>query len=263
MASARTSTYRGGVLEPNGPLPPEIYWRRRVLAVGVGAVVLALVVWLVLSLTGGSDDPEAENTAAAVDITSTTTTPSTTPVDSSAAGTGGGAGGGTGAGGGSGSGGGSGAGGGTEGASPSETTGSGTAVVPVAAGQCPDQSLAVRVTADQPNYRVGDEPAFTIVITNIGTDRCERDLGAGLQQVMVYSLDGETRLWSNADCFPESTADLRALEPGDQAAFSVKWSGTTSAPGCQAPREPVGPGAFSVVGQLGGLRSTPEPFNIA
>jgi hypothetical protein len=80
---------------------------------------------------------------------------------------------------------------------------------------------------------------------------------------MVYTLDGATRLWSNTDCFPESTADVRTLAPGDQAAFSVKWSGTTSAPGCQQPREQVGPGAYSVVGQLGGLRSTPEPFNVA
>jgi hypothetical protein len=120
----------------------------------------------------------------------------------------------------------------------------------------------VRVTADEPNYKVGTEPEFTIVITNIGTSPCERDLGAGLQQVLVYSLDGNERLWSNTDCFPESTADMRSLSPGDQAAYSVKWSATTSEPGCQAPREPVGPGAYTVVGQLGGLRSVPEPFNI-
>lgn len=243
------------MLEPNGPLPPEIYWRRRALAIGVGVVVLALVVWLVLALTGGGDDPETENTAAEVTSTSVTATPATSAdatAEATAAGSGGGSSSGTSASGTS-----------ASGTSAPDTTGSATTAAPVAAGQCPDQSLAVRVTSDQPNYRVGDEPAFTIVITNIGTERCERDLGAGLQQVMVYSLDGATRLWSNTDCFPESTADLRALAPGDQAAFSVKWSGTTSAPGCQAPREPVGPGAYSVVGQLGGLRSTPEPFNVA
>ncbi|MBH0120368.1 hypothetical protein M1M07_24210 [Rhodococcus sp. HM1] len=235
------------MLQPNGPLPPEIYWRRRALAVGVGLVVLALVVWLVMALTGGGDDPEPENTAAEVtSTTATTTTSADATAEPAAAGSGGGSSTGT-----------------SAGTSASATTTSSTTATPVAAGQCPDQSLAVRVTADQPNYRVGDEPAFTIVITNIGTEQCERDLGAGLQQVLVYSLDGATRFWSNTDCFPESTADVRTLAPGDQAAFSVKWSGTTSAPGCQQPREPVGPGAYSVVGQLGGLRSTPEPFNVA
>jgi len=54
------------VLQPNGPLPPEIYWRRRALAVGVGLVVLALVVWLVMALTGGGDDPEEKRTATTV-----------------------------------------------------------------------------------------------------------------------------------------------------------------------------------------------------
>lgn len=255
----------GDVLEPNGPLPPEIYWRRRALAVGVGVVVLALVVWLVLSLTGGGDDPEPDPAAAGVltSETSTTRTATSSPEEDTADGVA--------AAGPGGSSGGTESGSSQSGSSQSSTT-SGSAASSssaaasasaVAAGQCPDQALAVRVTADRPNYQVGEEPEFTIVITNIGTTACERDLGAGLQQVLVYSLDGSRRLWSNTDCFPESTADVRKLAPGDQAAFAVKWSGTTSEPGCQAPRERVPAGAYTVVGQLGGLRSTPEPFNIA
>ncbi len=245
-----------GVLEPTGPLPPEIYWRRRLLAIGVSVVVLALVVWLVLALTGG-DGGEAEPEPAAAEVTTSATTTaadasaeaaaassprgddasgSAEPEGSREPGTSG-----------------------TAGDSPTTTESS----APVAPGQCPDQSLAVRVTADEANYKIGAEPDFTIVITNIGTSPCERDLGAGLQQVLVYSLDGNERLWANTDCFPESTADIRSLAPGDQAAYSVKWSATTSEPGCKAPREPVGPGAYTVVGQLGGVRSAPEPFNIA
>ncbi|CCW15534.1 hypothetical protein RAJCM14343_0835 [Rhodococcus aetherivorans] len=258
------------MLEPTGPLPPEIYWRRRALAVGVGVVVLALVVWLVLSLTGGGDDPEPDPAAAGVltSETSTTRTPTSSTGSEEADGVAAAGPGGSSGGSDSGS---SQSGSSQSGSSQSSTT-SGSAgssssaaasASAVAAGQCPDQSLAVRVTADRPNYQVGEEPEFTIVITNIGTAACERDLGAGLQQVLVYSLDGSRRLWANTDCFPESTADVRKLAPGDQAAFAVKWSGTTSEPGCQAPRERVPAGAYTVVGQLGGLRSTPEPFNIA
>ncbi|MEE2031405.1 hypothetical protein [Rhodococcus chondri] len=253
------------MLEPNGPLPPEIYWRRRLLAIAVSVVVLALVVWLVVALTGG-DDPETEPVAAESPSTSHTTTsaPDGSAEAASASG--------------SSSDGRSDGGDDEESSSPASessansgsttssvsTSGAATsgAATAAAAGQCPDQSLAVRVTAGEANYRAGAEPDFTIVITNIGTTACERDLGAGLQQVLVYTLDGNQRLWANTDCFPEATADIRSLEPGDQAAFSVKWSGTTSEPGCEAPREPVGPGAYTVVGQLGGLRSSPEAFNI-
>ncbi|WP_213932548.1 hypothetical protein [Rhodococcus sp. B50] len=242
------------MLEPTGPLPPEIYWRRRVLAIGVSVVVLALVIWLVLAFTGG-DDPDPKPAAAEV-TTSATTTAADASAEAAAGST-------TRSGGGSAS---SGSrdpeGSASADADEDESSTSTTSAAPVPPGQCSDQSLAVRVTADEPNYRVGSEPDFTIVITNIGTSQCERDLGAGLQQVLVYSLDGNERLWANTDCFPESTADIRSLAPGDQAAYSVKWSATTSEPGCTAPREPVGPGAYTVVGQLGGLRSVPEPFNI-
>lgn len=244
------------MLEPNGPLPPEIYRRRRILAIVVVVVVLALVAWLLLALTGG-DDPETEPVAAESASTSEATTSAPdSSAEAASAST-------------------SGSRGADDEDSSSQSSGSSTtsgsattsasttsSATPVAAGQCPDQSLAVRVTAGEPNYRAGAEPDFTIVITNIGTTACERDLGAGMQQVLVYSLDGNQRLWANTDCFPEATADMRSLEPGDQAAFSVKWSGTTSEPGCETPREPVGPGAYTVVGQLGGLRSSPEAFNI-
>lgn len=246
------------MLEPTGPLPPEIYWRRRFLAIGVGVVVLALVTWLVVAFTGG-EDPETEPVASEVTTSASETedadasaeaASSTEDRDDETSGTGTGT---------------------ATSAKPSgendaedvsATSGAATSAAPVPPGQCSDQSLAVRVTADQPNYPVGAEPDFTIVITNIGTAPCERDLGAGLQQVLVYTLDGNQRLWANTDCFPESTADVRSLQPGDQAAYSVKWSATTSEPGCETPREPVGPGAYTVVGQLGGLRSSPEPFNI-
>lgn len=220
-------------------------------------VVLALVIWLVVALTGGEDPDQNPEPAAAEVTTSATTTAADASADAASAST-------TRSGGSSGS---SGS-GGAEGSASDDadeddtSTSATTSAAPVPPGQCSDQSLAVRVTADEPNYRVGSEPDFTIVITNIGTSQCERDLGAGLQQVLVYSLDGNERLWANTDCFPESTADIRSLAPGDQAAYSVKWSATTSEPGCQAPREPVGPGAYTVVGQLGGLRSVPEPFNI-
>ena len=51
------------VIEPNGPLPPEVYWRRRilagVLALGVVAVIIGLIVW-----TTTENDPTAALVAA-------------------------------------------------------------------------------------------------------------------------------------------------------------------------------------------------------
>ncbi|WP_027506454.1 hypothetical protein [Rhodococcus sp. UNC23MFCrub1.1] len=236
------------MLEPNGPLPPEIYWRRRALAIGGAVVVIGLVVWLVVSLAGGGSQ-DSESTAASASLAPSAAT--TYRPDASATGGSAPAGG---------------SGGGSEGgdaasSSSATSTSATTSSAPVAPGQCADQSLAVKASPDQPSYPAGQEPAITVVVTNIGTSACERDLGSGLQQVLVYTLEGQ-RLWSNVDCFPTTTPDIRTLQPGEQAPFAVKWSATTSEPGCAAPRNPVGPGGYSVVGQLGQLRSAPETFNI-
>ncbi|KAA0022025.1 hypothetical protein [Antrihabitans cavernicola] len=242
------------MLEPNGPLPPEIYWRRRALAIGVGLVALLVLIWIVTSLRGGGDSSDTTAAASSSSLSATSTaaasgsskaSSTSEPSGSSAAES-------------------------TSGDSTSATeSGSGAPTTPasgapaVPPGQCPDQSLALKATVEQPTYQAGQEPVFGIVITNISTAACARDLGAGLQQALVYSLDGSQRLWSNADCYPNATPDMRTLAPGQQAAFTVKWSGTNSAPDCAGERTPVPPGAYTVVAQLGALRSAPEPFNIA
>ncbi len=131
----------------------------------------------------------------------------------------------------------------------------------MASNQCADQSLAIKATPDKATYRVGEEPGFTVVITNISSTECQRDVGAGLQQALVFTLDDQ-RIWSNTDCFPDAQSDLRSFKPGEQAGFTVKWSGTNSVPGCGEERVPVGAGSYKVIAQLGELRSSPEPFNI-
>ena len=51
-----TWTYGVNVLdlEPRGPLPTEIYWRRRGLALGIAVVVIGIVVATVIAFMGNS-----------------------------------------------------------------------------------------------------------------------------------------------------------------------------------------------------------------
>ncbi|RMI29244.1 hypothetical protein [Nocardia stercoris] len=217
------------MLEPNGPLPPEIYWRRRLLAIGVIAAAIVLVVGAGILLTGG-DDHKATPAAAT----------STAPVSSSAGVTPTGA---------------------ADSGAPSASAAASASAVSANVA-CPDQSLAVKVTVGQPSYKVGDQPVFNIVITNISTQACQRDMGSGLQQVIVQSLDGQRRLWSNTDCDKGAPADVRALTGGQQAAFTLTWSGTSSQPNCAGDRVQVPAGPYAVVAQFGSLRSNPEPFNL-
>ena len=43
----------------------------------------------------------------------------------------------------------------------------------------------------------------------------------------------------------------------------VTWTGMGSAPQCPLPREPIGPGTYNLVVQLGNLRSAAVPFTLA
>ncbi len=197
-------------------------------------VALAVVIWLVVTVTRGGGSPgatgaaassTASSEAAASSAPSATTATSTTAATTSA----------------------------TESSEPA----------PAAAGQCADQSLAIKVSVAQPTYRVGEEPVFGIVITNISGEPCTRDMGSGLQRVSVRTLDGGRQLWASTDCYPDGEPDLRTLDRGEQAAFTVTWTGTTSQPECAGERVQVPSGAYHVVAQLGAVRSAPEPFNIA
>ncbi|NUS93677.1 MAG: hypothetical protein HOQ36_14940 [Nocardia sp.] len=222
------------MLEPTGPLPPEIYWRRRVFAIGALVVALAVVIWLAVTVSRGGDSPDAAAAA------STSETGEPTPGSTSASTT-------------------------ASSTRPSATASATRSTEPAAAasGQCADQSLAIKVSVGQPTYRIGEEPVFGIVITNISGAPCTRDMGSGLQRVSVHSLDGGRQLWASTDCYPDGEPDVRTLDRGEQAAFTVTWTGATSQPECAGERVAVPAGAYNVVAQMGSVRSAPEPFNLA
>ncbi|GAA5098063.1 hypothetical protein [Nocardia iowensis] len=226
------------MLEPNGPLPPEIYWRRRALAFGALVVALALVVWLVLTVSRGGDSP-GDSKPVAAGASSTTTSKAAEVSTAKAAGT-------------------------SESSTqaPSSSATSTSAEPVAAAGQCPDQSLAIKISVDQPTYRVGEQPNFRIVITNISSVQCQRDMNLAQIQASVLSLDGQRKFWTSSDCSPVDESNARNLKPGEQALFTVRWSGTTSQQGCVGERVPVPAGAYQVTAQFGSLHSSPEPFNL-
>ncbi len=194
-------------------------------------MVLALLIWVVLMVARGGDsagDAQATSTTVAAPAGDGKVEPSGSAVTGSSA---------------------------------SSSAPSGEAET--ASNQCPDQSLAIKVTVAQPTYRVGEKPVFGIVITNISAEPCSRDFGSAAQQISVQTLDGSRRLWVSTDCYPEGKPDTRTLDRGEQAAFQVTWSGSTSQPECAGERVPVPPGAYTVMAQLGSVRSAAEPFNIA
>lgn len=250
-----------GVIEPQGPLPPEIYWRRRVVAGGGALVVVGLVVALIVWMTSGGDAPQ--NAAATSSVPSSaapsseSAPPSSEPPAAGAGGAGGAPGDNAPAGGG--------APGGAPASASSPPESASPAGVPGAPGGpnlCPDQAISVVLYTDKPTYTIGQQPVFTIVTTNAGLSECTRDVGKSVQNVVVRTLDGSRTLWTARDCSPLDTVNNVVLKPAQQVKDTITWSGTTSSPGCERPRNQVPAGSYSAIGKIGERESFPITFNM-
>jgi hypothetical protein len=228
-------------LEPQGPLPTQIYWRRRALALGIAVVVIGLVaavVLIVVKTATGTEEKAGDKPAATAGPTPLpgenpeVKTPVLPPAQQ---------------------------------APPPTPTPTAAVTPPPVLNEgddCPDSTLAVKGITNQPQYVVGDQPKFTMVVTNIGLVACQRDVGAAVLAAYVYSLDN-SRLWSNLDCAPSNETLVKTFQPGEQVTTEVTWTGMGSAPGCPLPRQPIGPGTYNLVVQLGNLRSAAVPFILA
>ncbi len=252
------------MIEPQGPLPPEIYWRRRIVAGVGGLAVVGLIIGLIVWTTSGNEKPAS--TAASSSVPSSSAAYATESSPSSGVVSGGGN---------YGGGGGvyaessgvpapSGANGQAANGQPAPSGANGQAApAPVpASGLCPDQNISVVLYTDKPTYTVGDQPVFTIVTTNAGLSECTRDVGKASQNVVVRTLDGTRTLWSARDCSPLQTVNNVTLKPAQQVRDTITWSGTTSNPGCDKPRVPIPVGAFQAIGKIGEKESAPITFNV-
>lgn len=130
-----------------------------------------------------------------------------------------------------------------------------------APGSCADGDIRVTARTDAPSYAPGRKPVLSLVVVNTGDAPCVRDLDAAKQAVAVVKKVGDG-LWGSNDCSPGDTDDVRTLAPGEEAVFSVTWSGRTSQPGCAGQRTTVPPGSYQLLARLDGIVSDPAPFTL-
>ena len=88
---------------------------------------------------------------------------------------------------------------------------------------CTNDMLTAGAEVDPAVHKVGSHPVLRLVITNVSGQPCVRDLDAARQEIVVWSGDGATRLWSSNDCINNPTVDLRTLVPGRPVAFALTW----------------------------------------
>lgn len=250
--------------EPIGPLPASVYWRRRFVAIASTVVALLVLAWSAASFVGSGGGPETSTRATERAAMSAPQPADPSPVPATSPGTGT-----------------------PEGdpelspsAEPEESTPATTSEVvlpddtprpavpvppsvpvpPTGPVDCTNEMLSVTAEIGEPEHRVGERPTLRLVVVNISDQPCVRDLDGARQEIVVWSGDGADRLWSSNDCVNPETVDLRTLVPGQPVAFSVRWAGRTTVPGCAEERTEVPAGAYRVMTRVDDLISAPTPF---
>lgn len=222
------------MLHPIGRLPPQVYWRRRLLLVGVVLMISIVTGWLSLGASGDPDGASAGEPAAATSQQPAAedplpgleqVVPSLVPTDEQEP----------------------------------EPAAEGTTPAPAPSspepGPCPDEAIGLAVGPEFGQYAAGSRPLLGLNVTNISALPCYRDLDIGLQTWGLFAADG-TRLWGSNDCYPDpSVPNVALLQPGQVVAFTIIWSGRTSEPTCTVLRQTLGPGSYILRGYLGNLVS--------
>lgn len=254
----------GSFLRPVGPQAPGVYWRRRILVVGIPLILIGLLAYS-CSGSGSTNGAAGSQSSASASPSTGIITPSAgatgyPPINSypvvgptsSASGGGSGA---------TGSAGGGGASGGVGGAS-GGTGGSETGVS--GSGGC---LLAVTVQLDKTaqtgiaDYTAGQNPTFNVILHNQGSGNCRFDVSGKGVVVTVASVDnGGKQVWTSATC--AGATDLRVLGPGDGYTEQVKWQREQSETGCPANPPAVATGTYAVAASVGGVASATVQFQL-
>jgi hypothetical protein len=223
-----------------GPLPPAVYWRRRVV-VAAGLLIVVLTFTSFCAGTGSSapgqrtagartsssPTPAASTSVLTPTVDDVTATPSGTPVLGPTA-------------------------------PPVATTGP-TGPAPAPTGLCTDAEISVAAAPASTSVRQGVPLKITLKIKNVSGRTCSRDLGADAQELFIQQ--GTTKTWSSDSCNPPRGTDVRQLTPGIENAFFAVWDGKATTAGCdKRPWAPVG--SYRVVGRLAGKLSDPVALQI-
>jgi cytoskeletal protein RodZ len=211
------------VLHPVGPLPPRVYWVRRLLVLAAALVVLLVAAWAWGAVTGdeGGDGAEPGGTQSSPPATSQS--PEPTPSDSGSP-------------------------------SPSPSTSKSPSGTPA----CADDDIQVVATPSKTSYAEDQDPRFTVKVTNTSKSACKRDVGQKAMEVRVSK--GDTAVWSSDHCNPGGDPDVVTLKAGESYTTSVIWSRTTSKAGCPDGQPDAAPGTYALTGRNLKVLSEPVAF---
>lgn len=228
--------HMGGLLRPVGPLPPSVYWTRRIIVLAL----LALVIWLIVSLL--TPDKPAKNRADGSPWTPTAgrraipaAMGASTPGGSDSR---------------------------LPDVSPDRPTSPPTPDPDRRTTACTSESLDTAIyAAEKGDVSAGSPVPVVVEFSNPDADPCVLTVDATKFRVRITS--GSDLIWDTADC-PSLVRKTRStLKDDHSATVTVTWPGTRSDEGCSTEDAPVLPGWYRAEILLNGKPSASTQFRLA
>jgi hypothetical protein len=220
-----------------GPLPPAVYWRRRVVVLG-GLLVAVLLLTSLCSTSSSGKAGQARTAgsrssagaeATATVLTPTTADPSEIPTSPPAPG--------------------------PAGPPPPATTNA----APAPTGLCADADISVVAAPVATTVKLGSTLKIYLKVKNTSNRACGRDVGADAQELVIQQ--GKAKLWSSDDCDKLHGTDVKSFGPGIEVSFYVIWDGKGTSAGCDKKALPA-PGTYQVTARLAAKFSDPVSLTI-
>ena len=234
------------VLHPAGPEPPQTYWMRRVVLIGIAIVVLAAAGALIANGTSSGSAVQANPSPPPVAPMAATGTPTAAPSPTPSAGAR------------------SSAGATLANATPSASA-SATASARLSATSsatpkpsktptpepvaCAPDTLRPTLTGKQ-RLRPKDRSTFTLSLINGSDQTCTVTVNRDNFELRIYS--GSDRIWSTKDCATLVKPVRRTLKAEQALEWKLAWNGLRSRAGCKPGPEIPRPGTYYATAQLTG-----------
>ncbi|MEV4659008.1 hypothetical protein [Micromonospora sp. NPDC049301] len=231
-----------------GPLPPAVYWRRRVVVLGAGLLFLIVLLYSCTGSGRSGGRPQAGGSATATPTSAATPapggpvlTPQTGAPPASADPD-------------------------TSSPSPEITSNEpppGSAAGSVDDGTCTDAEISVTSVARPTSVQRGAVVDLQLKIRNTSDRTCSRNVGADLQEIFIKS--GAEKVWSSDTCGKVQGSDVQSFTPGFERAYQVGWNGrdTSRCDGSGLAAGPFPPaGTYQVFARVGTKHSAPVKITI-
>lgn len=118
---------------------------------------------------------------------------------------------------------------------------------------CPAGDVVLSLAASGSTFATAVRPRLTISVVSTASQVCRFNVGRRYLTVVIES--GKSRVWGSGDCVRGGGTQVAMLARGVPVRRTLTWNRTRSAPGCHLPATAARPGTYTATASDAGVHS--------